>query len=145
MITIITNMDQVTKATLAQLDSLLDADKVTRQAALDSVAIISSRVQNDGLKTDGSPIQSSYSDGYAKRRGKKGLQTEFVDLTFMGDMMDSLLPFQNNGDWVVGFNSSKQAQKAEWNEIRFGKVFDLSGNEIEVIKKGIEERVGNIL
>lgn len=145
MITIISNIDQVTQNLVLKLDSLLDADKVTRQAALDAVAIISNRVQNDGLKTDGSPIQSSYSDGYGKRRSKKGLQTEFVDLTFTGDMMDSLLPFQNNGDWVVGFNSAKQAQKAEWNEIRFGKVFDLSGNEIDTIQKGINERVGKII
>lgn len=145
MITIVTNMDQVLKASLKQLESLLDDDKITRQAALDAVALVSNRVQNDGKKTDGSEIQSFYSKGYASKRSKKGLQTNFVDLTFTGDMMDSFIPFQNEGDWVAGFNSEKQGQKAEWNEMRFGTIFELSQSELQIIEKGIIQRVGALI
>jgi len=35
-------------------------------------------------------IQKGYSEGYAKKRKKKGLQTNFVDLNFSGEFYESL-------------------------------------------------------
>lgn len=131
------NLSDVVSGLIVKVNSLNDADKLFRQAALDTVALISDRVQQDGLKTNETPIKSFYSLGYGKKRKKKGLQTQFVDLTFSGDMMGEFLPAPYNDGWVVGFRTQKQGDIADFNEQRFGLVFNLSDKESETVIKGI--------
>lgn len=128
------------------LEMLADPDLVTRSAAFDTVAMISDRVQQQGNKANGTKIQSFYSTSYGKKRASKGLQTSFVDLTFTGDMMVDFLPMQDSsGNWGAGFISERNAQKARWNEERFGTIFELSNDELVVIESAIQENVDKIL
>ncbi len=135
------NLASVMQNIQIDLTSLKDADKLFRQAAFDSVALISDRVQQDGLKTNETPIKSFYSLAYGKKRRKEGLQTQYVDLTFDGDMMDDFTAAQSGNEYHAGFRSEKQGQKADWNEQRFGTIFNLSGKETKTVVGGILNKV----
>lgn len=137
----ISNLEEIVQGLELSIEGLKDSDKLLRQAAFDSVALISDRVQQDGLKANETPIQSFYSVGYAKKRRKKGLQTRYVDLTFSGDLMADFVPAPEGKDFVAGFRSEKQAQIAEYNELRFGTIFNLSNLEVEIVMKGIDDIV----
>lgn len=139
------NLQDVIQDLIIKIDNLGDSDKVLRQAAFDADALISDRIQQDGLKANETPIQSFYSVGYAKKRSKGGLQSRFVDLTFSGDMMGDFVPAPIINGWVIGFRSQKNADKAEFNEQRFGKIFELSNSEKEIIIQGINETISDIL
>ncbi len=140
------NLNEVLASLGVKLNTLGDADKVLRTAAVDTVALISDRVQQDGLKTNGTPIKSFYSAGYGAKRRKLGFQTQYVDLTFTGDMMADYTVVPDGQDsFVAGFRSEKSAQKAEYNEQRFGTVFEASKNELDILKESVIESVNKIL
>jgi len=139
------NLSSVIQDLSFKITSLEDADKLFRVAAFDSVALISDRVQQDGLKTNETPIKSFYSVGYAKKRKKKGLQTQFIDLTFSGDMMGDFVPAPIIGGWAAGFRGGKSSEKADWNEDRFGTIFNLSTDELNVVTKGINDYINAAL
>jgi hypothetical protein len=146
------NLNEVLSVVTKKLDAL-KGDQIIREAAFDTVAILSRRIQQDGKKTDGTPIssnakktQGAYSYSHAKKREKKGEQIEYIDLTFEGDMMGDLLPSgENETSWVVGFRGKFSSDKADWNERRFGTIFHLSGPELEIVKKGISRKVNEQL
>jgi hypothetical protein len=140
------NLGAVANNLISRLGSLQDADKVLRTAALDTVALISDRIQQKGLKTDGTLIKSVYSVGYAAKRAKKGYQTNFVDLTFTGDMLADYTAVPDGTDsYVAGFRSEKSAQKAEFNEDRFGTVFQASNEEVDILIQGVNESINKIV
>lgn len=139
------NLSEVVQAIETKLNGLGNAEKLLRQAALDSTVLISDRVQQDGLKTNDSPIQSYYSYKYGRKRSKKGFQIRYVDLTFSGDMLGEFIPAPSGNDFVVGFKSEDQGKIAEYNEERFGLIFNLTSSETDTVIKGILNRVNDTL
>ncbi len=120
-------------------------DKIGRIAALNSVALVSGRVQNRGQNSDGNSI-GQYSPSYASKRLKhkpSALQVDIIDLTYSGEMMDSFTFSPRGKDYVVGFSSTESGQKSDWNEERFGELFQLSNEELNLvnteIQKGLDE------
>jgi hypothetical protein len=112
-------------------------DKIARIACLNSVALISQRVQNQGLDSNEKSI-GTYSKSWAQQRLKEGRQVQFIDLTYSGEMMDSFTFSPLGKDYVVGFSSDKEGQKADWNEERFGVIFQLSNEELNDINNEIQ-------
>ncbi len=112
-------------------------DKIARIACLNSVALISQRVQNQGLDSNEQSI-GTYSKSWAQQRIKKGRQIKIIDLTYSGEMMDSFTFSPLGKDYVVGFSSDTQGQKADWNEERFGTIFQLSNEELSDINNEIQ-------
>lgn len=135
------------------LDQLKSADKVLREAAFDSVVIISDRVQQKGLKTDGDKISSkskkktgAYSFYYGRKRAKDGFQTGHIDMTYSGDMMGDFVPVPvGQSEYAIGFRGKKTSDVAEFNEMRFGTIFHLSESELNFIMKKINKKVNEIL
>lgn len=111
-------------------------DKLARIACLNSVALISQRVQNQGLNSNEQSI-GTYSESWAAQRVKKGRQVKYIDLTYSGEMMDSFTFSPLGKDYAVGF-SDNQGDKADANEKRFGTIFQLSKEELEDINKEIQ-------
>jgi hypothetical protein len=138
---------------LKTFEELASADKVLREAAFDTVVIISDRVQQKGKKTDGTDIQSKatkktgdYSFYYGKTRQKKGFQVDHIDLTFSGDMMGDLVPIpEGTTSYLVGFRGKKSSDVAEYNEQRFGVVFQLSPSELTFILNKINTKINEII
>jgi hypothetical protein len=119
----------------------LDIEKDLRKIALNTIAVISERVQNQGKKTDNTRIRTkaekktgAYSKYYGKKRQKK-YQTSIIDLTVTGDLFRGLTAAPlNKNEWVVGFND-KQGEKADGLEEYFGTIFQLSDKEIQLVTK----------
>jgi hypothetical protein len=140
------NLSKVTGDLISRLTNIEDADKVLRTASLDTVALISDRIQQKGLKTNGTPIKSFYSAAYGRKRREDGKQTQYIDLTFSGDMMADYTAVPDGyNSFVAGFRSEKSAQKAEYNEDRFGTVFQASNEEVDILLKGVNESINKIL
>ncbi len=147
------NLNDVFQNTAKKLEETIQFDKIIREAAFDGVALISRRVQNEGEKTDGSKITSpsskkigAYSYGYGNKRKKRGRQVDHIDMTFSGDMMGDLVPIpEGENSYIIGFRGKLSSDKAEWNELKFGKIFQLSESEIKLIGKTVEDKVHAII
>lgn len=117
-------------------------DQIYRTACLDSIALVTNRIQNEGDNSKGGKI-GEYKPFSAKNRAKRGRQTQFIDLTDSGQMIDSLaFEKTNENEYAIGFSSKAAADKAEWNEARFGDVFALTKEEINLVTEAIEKNVG---
>lgn len=79
--------------------------------------------------------------GYDDFRKALGRQVQFIDLTLTGEMIDGLTLIKQGKDWVIGFISKSSADKAQWNEARFGTVFHLSEEEINLVISALENSI----
>lgn len=147
------NIEQVKKEVKLTINQLIDVDKILREASLDAVVMISDRVQQRGENTAGekmitksTPKKGAYSSSYADKRVKNGLQIEHIDLTFQGDMMNdfTVAPDGETG-YIIGFRGQLSSDKSEWNERKFGTIFQLSETESELIKSIITNKINAIL
>jgi len=68
---------------------LHDISRITKEKAAIVEEMQRKRLAK-GKSTEGKTIQKGYSPGYAKRRKKRGLQTNYVDLNFTGEFYESL-------------------------------------------------------
>lgn len=148
----------ITQFISAQKDMLselgLNSDKILRQASFDLVALITDRIQQRGELTSGEKMKTSspykagaYSFDYAKyTRAKTGRQINHIDLTLTGEMMDNFLPTANgDNEYVIGFLGKSNADKAEWNELNFGVIFEASNEEISQTGESIADNVNEII
>jgi hypothetical protein len=99
---------------------------------------IKTRTQQ-GLSADGAPfLNNKYSKKWAKKREAQGLQTGYVDLTFSGGMFRSMrASFTSNETSTTGtisFASNKEAKKAIEHEMNGRYFFNLTDEQIEIIK-----------
>jgi hypothetical protein len=67
-----TNIEQFNQSVKLTMDKLINGDKLLREAALDAIALISHRVQQEGKKTDGSQMKSEKNNIYAHKNNKTG-------------------------------------------------------------------------
>lgn len=171
-----TNIEQFKNSIKGTLEQLIQGDKLLREVALDTVVLISDRVQQKGLKSDGSPIKSDknsvsahknnktgklfskrkktttrvllstpYSEEYAAKRVKKGLEIDKIDLTFSGDMMgDFIVAPEGKTGYIIGFKGQLSSDKADWNERRFGTIFQLTDSEANLIKGIVSKKINEI-
>lgn len=149
------NINEFVSAQKQMLSQLgLREDTILRQASFDLVVLITDRIQQRGELTNGDKMKTSssykagaYSFDYAKyTRVKKGRQIDHIDLTFTGEMMDNFLPTANgNNEYVIGFQGKLNADKAEWNELNFGVIFEASDEEITTTGEAIADNVNEII
>ena len=109
-------------------------DKLLRNVAQTALVVLQDRVFTDqgGRKTDGTPI-GTYTPQYLKFRAKEYKKTNRqINLNATGDMFRRLDIYPDGESYTVGWgNSDFDAQKARWNEERFGTIFQLSEDEIK--------------
>lgn len=132
-------IDEFVKKTNAFASDFINTDQEIRAACFNTIVLISDRVQQRGETTDGIKMRSkskdvsgAYSFDYGKyQRFNKGRQIDHVDLTYTGEMMDSLtLEPEGGGKWIVGFSGQSASDKAEFNEQYYGTIFQLSDSEM---------------
>jgi hypothetical protein len=105
---------------------------------------IKRRVFVDGKDVNNSNI-GKYSL-YTKRiRQKKGLQTNYVNLVFEGNLLASFSIKRQGSSYLIGFDSMMEANIAAKNEDRFGKtIFGLTSQDESTIDKMVEDWVKKI-
>jgi hypothetical protein len=152
------NTKDFIKQQLRNFKEATTASKVVREAAIITAPAILNRVQQNGQKSDGSQIgkygkgtiksaiSKAQSFGSKKRlkkvtnedpyiilRQKLGLQTNYIDFTFSGDMFKTWRPVPTGANsWGVTFTSKEQYDLANSLERRFGITFDLSSQEEKI-------------
>lgn len=166
-----TSTHQFMLAQMANLKDLTNVNKVLRMAAIESADAVQSRIQQKGLKSDGNSIGKYSSktykgsfgkaesfgskkrlkkvtgnEGYKELRQKLGLQTNYIDYTFSGDMWKSwkVIPIDNNS-LGVAFVSSDQNDIANALDNRFGDAFILSEQEFKQAMGTINIQILKIL
>ena len=83
-----------------------------KQAAADQLVNITERVQQQGHDARDKPFPD-YSPAYLRKRRKEGL-TDFVNLTFTGDMLKNLNVLETTPrKFVIGFTSDREHKKAQ--------------------------------
>jgi len=110
--------------------------KVLRLAVIDAAGEVKKRVQNKGLKSDGTAMKpystkplyrpsgkrgegekKKYPGGYKEFRTEVGNQTNHRDLTLSGDMFDTWRPMPvDQQSWGVKFDSPDMAFRANLQE-----------------------------
>jgi hypothetical protein len=138
---------------LANFQNATDANKVLRQAVIVVVPEMKRRIQNDGknsadvqMKTKSARKYGAYSRAYGRFRNKKGFQTAIIDLTLSGAMMNSLKAGPTGpNSYGIGFLGPDEFKKAEWNEGRFGTIFDPSKYELQVSLTVINKEAQKLL
>lgn len=89
MISIRTNIGQITAKIISRLNSIKDSDQLLRTVANDMVGEVHTRVHTQGLATDERPI-GTYSDEYMKvRTGNFGNSSKFSKGKKKGAVKDS--------------------------------------------------------
>lgn len=133
-------MDRV----IQRVNALLAANREIGRAAADAHAHHADRIFSGGIDASGAMIGGgTYSPRYALYRAKRGRDTSPITLRFKGDMERSyVLQLLPDGTWASVFLSQAEAQKAEWNEERYGqKIFGLSAHEKGVFTQGVQSLV----
>jgi|APFre7841882793_1041355.scaffolds.fasta_scaffold31553_2 hypothetical protein len=138
---------------LANFQNATDANKVLRQAVIVVVPEMKRRIQNDGkntadvkMRTKSARKYGAYSRAYGRFRNKKGFQTAIIDLTLSGAMMNSLKAGPTGpNSYGIGFLGPDEFKKAEWNEGRFGTIFDPSKYELQVSLDVINRQAQKLL
>ena len=109
----------------------------------DTLGLMLQRIFNRGEDAMGNPIgkYSTNPDGsdssYIKRRQKKGLQTNYIDLQFEGNLFRSVDVGTSNDVPCIGITNSKSADVSEDLEIKLGtgpvprNIFTPSQSEID--------------
>lgn len=110
--------------------------KVLRLAVIDAAGEVKKRIQNKGLKSDGTSMtpystkplyrpsglrgdgpKKKYPGGYKEFREKKKRQTNHRDLTLSDDMFKAWRPLPvDQQSWGVGFTSPKMGERANLQE-----------------------------
>lgn len=130
---------------IQRLESLRDNINVILKGALEVgvnsiMSVIISDIQlNDRFKLD-------YSEAYKKTRQKKGRQTEFVDLTFTGDMFRGLqiVEIEEEESRVtihLGFVRQRDFDVFQKNIERYGQILDPNSEEQEQFREDVRDMV----
>jgi hypothetical protein len=110
--------------------------KVLRLAVIDAAGEVKKRIQNKGLKSDGTAMDpystkpfarpsgirgtgkvKKYPGGYKEFRESKKKQTAHRDLTLSDDMFKAWRPLPvDQQSWGVGFTSPKMGERANFQE-----------------------------
>jgi hypothetical protein len=136
--------------------------KVLRQAVIDAAGETKGRIENKGIKSDGTQMapystnplyrpsglrgdgpKKKYPGGYKEFREKKKRQTAHRDLSLSGDMWKSWRPFAvDQNAWGAGFTSPKMQERANWQEEGSkgaqGPVFSQTNQEIQDTLRAID-------
>lgn len=125
--------------TLAQADTLL------RAVTSAMLPITADRIHEKGLNAAGGQI-GTYSDSYMKLRLENGNTADKkVILFFTGQMQNDykVVPLSDT-EYALGYSNQLNANKADWAEDKYGKIFALTDSEMEQVEAIVADYVTNI-
>ena len=115
---------------------------------LDGKALIQQRVQEKGLNADGGKTPD-YSSMYKARRKKKGLQTNYMDLTFTGGMWRSIghVGTKQGKETTVSIGGRDEftQNKIDWNSEKQFEVLKLSKEEERILDEIFAEEFERVI
>lgn len=123
---------------------LEEVDSLLREISTSMLSVTKKRIHEDGLNANGSQI-GTYTSSYLAVRRKNNLSNTNVNLFFTGDMQNDykVIPISET-EYGLGYDNKLNADKADWNEERFGKIFALTDDELEQVRDIIKEYLRKI-
>lgn len=125
--------------TAAQSETLL------RGISVSMLAVTRRRIHDQGKNANDSAI-GTYSKSYLDWRKANGYKSDSsVKLFLTGQMQNDykVVPLSKT-EYGLGYNNSINANKAEWAEDRYGKIFALTDNELEQVRNIVKEYIAKI-
>ena len=118
------------------------ADTLLRSIAVGMQALTRERIHEAGQRADGSPI-GDYSDSYMKLRQSKkynrdGDRRVILSLTRQMENDYKVIALSDT-EYALGFDNQFNADKANWAEERFGKIYALTEQELEGVRAIVQE------
>jgi hypothetical protein len=143
MITSEVNVSEL-KELAGRMLTLQEADSLLREISTTMLAITRERIHEAGLNANGSSI-GEYSDRYLKLRESNNLGTDRqVRLFFTGQMQNDYTVVDiSDTEYGLGFQNQLNADKADWSEDRFGKIYALTSSELDQVSAIVAEFVAN--
>lgn len=142
MITVRTNIGEVTARITRRLQKLDDNEYLLRPVMLELVPMIHDRIHEKGEAADGSQI-GTYTPGYMKTRARKPYNRRdgsTVILSLTRELESDYSITATAKGYGIGFNNALSVQKVEWLEKKYGKkIFSLSKEENQYAKQRIDE------
>lgn len=111
-------------------------DSLVREIAQTMLGQTRERIHEEGKKSDGSQM-GKYSKEYLKVRARRYNRTADpkVILSLTGQMEnDWSVIALGNQSYGLGYKNSLNADKANWNEDRYGKIFALTKDELKQVQ-----------
>lgn len=124
--------------------------EIVNEAAIEAKELVEERITERGEATNGSALMTKsqnpigrYGQRHGKARGKRGLQTGYVDLTFTGKMMSEFTTEQDELQTGVGFSGEESREKAtELQKIIYETpIFEPSVDELDTITDSISRKI----
>lgn len=113
-------------------------------AAQSANSLLIARVFSKGAKDINGQALTPYSEGYAKKRERAGRQTKNKDLIFTGALFESVQVGTKNERPAMGFLNEGSATIGGYQEEQNStKIFQLSNEELDVVKNDVKEFVLN--
>lgn len=122
--------------------TLQQADTLLRDVAIGMQAETRERIHEKGQKGDGSQI-GEYKPSYLKLRQSKKYnrtadKTIVLSLTRQMENDYKVIALSKNA-YALGFDNKFNADKADWNEKRFGKVWALTEQELDSVRLIVQD------
>lgn len=121
-------------------------EKALRMAADDALALVQTRIQQQGQGVSGKLTSKAatrfgaYSRYWGRTRDMKGRQTGWIDWTFDGNLFRAWQVLKSDGkEALIGFNDPAMSDLSGWLEDMHGKAFALTDQEAQLVTKSFTE------
>lgn len=102
-------------------------------------SMLLNRVFEENTNASGVSFGKYTSKSYIEYRKKRGRQTSKVDLQLEGNLLKSIVVGKTDDGYQLFFNNSEQKKIAGYQDIRYGKTFEISEAEHkELLKKSLQ-------
>lgn len=130
-----------------RVEKLKNKDYLLRPVAIETIPLMTRRIHQNGVASDGSQI-GTYSSSYLKLRQEKynrsGDSKVIVALT--SQLENDWSVIATDKGYAIGFNNPFNLQKARWVEGVKGKtIFSLSKEEQKFVNERFQELINNAL
>lgn len=147
MITIKSNIGQVTAELKEKLLKLADKENIPRILAFDTIDLMTNRIHQEGKAANEQQI-GTYNKSYLKLRERKynrSSDTKII-VSLTRQLENDWSVIATNRGYGVGFLNPFNFQKARWVEENKGVIiFSLSPSEENKLSEIVQENVSNVL
>lgn len=147
MVTIKTNIGQVTNELREKLLKLADKENIPRILSFDTIDLMTNRIHQEGKAANDQQI-GTYNKGYLKLRERKynrSSDTKII-VSLTRQLENDWSVIATNRGYGVGFKNTFNLQKARWvEENKKVAIFSLSSSEEKKLFEIVQENVSNVL
>ncbi len=125
-----------------RLLTLQQADSLLRLISEGMLGATRERIHEEGKNSTGGQI-GTYSPSYLELRIENRLSADpKVKLFFTGQMQNDykIVPLSDT-EYGLGFSNQLNADKADWAEDRFGKIYELTDQEMQGVRDIVSEYI----